>query len=67
MILLTKMNGEEFILNCSLIETINEQPDTRINLTNGKLYIVKESMDEVVQKTVAYKHEIYRDILNSHF
>lgn len=54
MISLTKLNGTPFILNCTLIETIFENPDTTIHLTNGPLYIVKESADEVVRKAIEY-------------
>ena len=34
MIILKKLNGEEFVLNSDLIETIMETPDTTILLTN---------------------------------
>lgn len=59
MIALTKLNGQIFTLNCNLIETITENPDTTIRLTNDKLYIVKETMQEVIDKTIEYKHRIY--------
>ncbi len=59
MICLTKLNGVEFVLNCDHIESIQESPDTTIALTNGKLYIVKETMSEIVEKTVAYRRRIY--------
>ena len=42
MIILKKLNGEEFVLNSELIETIMETPDTTILLTNGKHLIVRE-------------------------
>lgn len=59
MIILTKLNDVEFVLNCDLIETVFENPDTTIHLTNGNLYIVKESMQDVINRTVSYKHRIY--------
>lgn len=55
MITLTKLNGIQFILNCEMIETVFETPDTTIHLTNGNIYIVKEHMQEVVDKTIAFK------------
>ncbi|NLW78176.1 MAG: flagellar FlbD family protein [Ruminococcaceae bacterium] len=55
MITLTKLNKEEFVLNCDLIETIQENPDTTIRLTNGNIYIVRETMQDVVDLTVRYK------------
>ena len=64
MILLKKLNGEEFVLNCDLIETIMENPDTTILLTNGKHLIVRESNEEVVDKVVEFRREAFRGILN---
>ena len=63
MILLTKLNGVAFALNCDLIETISENPDTTIHLTNGNLYIVKETMQEVVAKAINYKKQSYPEFL----
>ncbi|MBR0597537.1 flagellar FlbD family protein [Sinanaerobacter chloroacetimidivorans] len=57
---LNKTNDEKFILNCELIETIEERPDTTIRLVNGKHFVVAESCGEVVSKVVAYKRSIYR-------
>lgn len=63
MITLTKLkkNGkEQFILNCDLIETVEEMPDTMIRLVNGKNFVVAETTAEVVAKVVAFKRSIYR-------
>lgn len=38
-----KTKREAFVLNCDLIETIMENPDTTTTLTNGKHLIVRES------------------------
>ena len=64
MILLKKLNGEEFILNCDLIETIMDNPDTTILLTNGKHLSVRESKEEVVDKVVEFRREAFRGILD---
>ncbi|MCI8815516.1 MAG: flagellar FlbD family protein [Angelakisella sp.] len=58
MIILKTLRGEEFTLNCDLIETISENPDTTMLLTNGKMYIVRESMQEVINKTIQYRQRI---------
>lgn len=63
MITLTKLNkagDEQYILNCDLIETIEERPDTTIRLINGKHFVVAESAAEVVSKIIAYKRSIYQ-------
>jgi flagellar protein FlbD len=56
MIELTKLNGVRFVLNEDKIETIHENPDTTILLTSGHLFIVKESMSEIIELTLAYKN-----------
>lgn len=63
MIILTKLNGVQFALNCDLIETIQENPDTTIHLVNGTLYIVKESLVEVISLTKQYKREIFKNLM----
>lgn len=50
MIFLTKLDGKTFMLNETLIETVNETPDTVIVLENGHSYIVRESMTELQSK-----------------
>lgn len=59
MIILTKLNDVKFALNCDLIETIQETPDTTIHLSNSSIYIVKESMAEVIAATKRFKQEVY--------
>ncbi|WP_066892566.1 flagellar FlbD family protein [Clostridium nigeriense] len=58
MIDLTAMNNKDFILNADHIEKIEEVPETLITLTNGKKYIVLESVEEVVEKVIKYKNKI---------
>jgi len=65
MIILTKLNGITFALNCDLIETITENPDTTIHLINGNIHIVKESIAEIVQKTIDYRRLIFCEYKNS--
>lgn len=63
MIRLTKLNGSEFVLNCNLIETIMENPDTTIHLTNGPLYIVSESKEEVVRRAIEYHRSTFSNLI----
>lgn len=58
MIEVTKLNDVLFIINADLIETIEATPDTVITLTNGKKLVIKESVDEVVAKAIAYQQRI---------
>lgn len=63
MIVLTKLNDVKFALNCDLIETIQENPDTTIHLMNGTIYIVKESMAEVISMTKVFRREIFGNMV----
>jgi flagellar protein FlbD len=58
MIILHKLNGDEFVLNANHIEVIEEKPDTTITLINDKMYIVKERKEEVLNMTIAYYNKI---------
>lgn len=59
MIQVTRLNNTKFIINADLIEIIEANPDTMISLTTGKKFVVKESVEEVVKKIIAYKKAIY--------
>jgi flagellar protein FlbD len=60
MIWLTGLNKKEFVLNSDLIEKIEEVPESMITLTNGKKYLVTESVEEIIKKVVKYKRGIYK-------
>ncbi|OOM75031.1 flagellar protein FlbD [Clostridium puniceum] len=59
MIDVTGMNHEKFILNADHIEKIEEVPETIITLTNGRKYIVLESVDDVKNSVIKYKNKIF--------
>lgn len=58
MIILHKLNGDEFTLNDSHIETIEERPDTVITLVNDRKYLVKETAEEVINLIIKYNGAI---------
>ncbi len=55
MIKVTRLNGQEIVVNADLIEYLEASPDTIIALTTGKKIMVKESVDEVIEKIVEYR------------
>lgn len=59
MIEITKLNGTKMLVNTSLIETVEETPDTVITLTSGKKIIVKESRQEVKNLVKLTRKEIF--------
>ncbi|MBX9655098.1 flagellar FlbD family protein [bacterium] len=58
MIQLTRLNGQEFILNAELIKFVEQTPDTVVTLREGERIIVKEPIEEVVKRTVEYHRSL---------
>ena len=54
MILLTKLNGEEFVLNSNQIQMIELIPESKVVLMNHEFFIVRESPQEIMDKAVNY-------------
>jgi flagellar protein FlbD len=54
----TRLNGERFALNPDLIERVEGHPDTVAFLVDGTKYVVKESVDEVLQEIREYRAAI---------
>ncbi|TDX51925.1 flagellar FlbD family protein [Orenia marismortui] len=54
----TRLNDSKLVINAELIETIESTPDTVITLTTNHRLIVKEDIDEVVEKVIAYKRKV---------
>ena len=55
MVKLTHLGGEQFVLNADLIRYVEARPDTFITLTTGDRLVVTETMDEVLERAVAYQ------------
>ena len=55
MIRVTRLNGERFALNPDLIERVEGHPDTVAFLVDGTKYVVKESVDEVLDEIREYR------------
>jgi flagellar protein FlbD len=58
MIVLHKMSGDEFLLNSNHIETVEAKPDTTITMTNERKYLVRESVDEILEKIRIYQRSL---------
>jgi flagellar protein FlbD len=58
MIKLTKLNDEEFVVNAELIRYVESRPDTYVTLTTDDRFIVKESLAEVVSRSISYSRLI---------
>ena len=60
MIEITRLDDTRMIVNSSLIEIIEAKPDTTITMTSGRVLIVKEPVEKVVDLVVAYRHRIQK-------
>lgn len=58
MIYLNRLDGTEFVLNADLIVTIEHTPDTMLTLTTGSRLVVRESVDEVVERVIAFRQRL---------
>ena len=59
MIRLSRLNKESFIVNCDLIEFVEETPNTVISMASGRKVVVNESCEEVVRLVIEYKRRIF--------
>ncbi len=58
MIELHRINGIPFYLNHKKIEAMENTPDTIIVLENGRKYVVKENIEEIVNKIVRFNQKV---------
>lgn len=65
MIVLRKMNGEQFLVNHNQIECIELIPESKVVMMNHDYYLVQESADEIIAKIADYNakvQDIYRQL-----
>ena len=58
MIDVTRLNGKRFVINAEQIRFVESTPDTMIALVSGEKLIVKESLQEVVERAIQYQRQI---------
>jgi flagellar protein FlbD len=57
-IALTRLDGKELVVNADHVLTVEATPDTVVVLTTGSHLMVKESVDEVVQRAAAWRRRV---------
>ncbi|MFL2070925.1 flagellar FlbD family protein [Marinilactibacillus psychrotolerans] len=60
MILLKSLTGKEFYLNSDLIYRVEKEYDTLITLIDQKTIWVQESPEEIRDKVIQFKNQVYR-------
>lgn len=59
MIKLTRLNRHILALNPDLVVWLDALPDTTLSLVSGEKVIVRESVDEVIDRIVAFRRASY--------
>jgi len=62
MIKLTRLHSQIVVVNPDHIYEAEATPDTTLRLANGERIIVRETLDELIDKVVEYRRRI-RDVL----
>jgi len=56
MIKVTRLDGTEYYVNPHQIECIEVRPDTTLMMMSGKAHIVREEVDAVLERILAYRN-----------
>jgi flagellar protein FlbD len=62
MIQLTRLNGQAFVVNAEKIRYVESTPDTLVCTDHGEKLMVRESLQEVIQRAIDYARTIRRPI-----
>jgi flagellar protein FlbD len=62
MIRLTRLNGQPFVINAEKIRFVESTPDTVVCCDTGEKLMVKETLQEVMQRAIEYARVIRRPI-----
>ncbi|MCD6575077.1 flagellar FlbD family protein [Candidatus Aerophobetes bacterium] len=55
MIKVTRLDGRELVVNAKLIKFVESTPDTLITLTTKDRILVKDSVEEIIEKVIDYQ------------
>jgi flagellar protein FlbD len=58
LILLSRLGGPDFALNPDLIERAEATPDTVVTLVSGNKYVIRQSMDELIELICQNRAEV---------
>ncbi|MGA2231137.1 MAG: flagellar FlbD family protein [Tepidisphaeraceae bacterium] len=62
MIALTRLNGQRFVVNADKIRYVEETPDTIVCCDTGEKLMVRETLAEVMRRSIEYARIIRRPI-----
>jgi len=61
-IVLTKLNGQQFVVNAEKIRYVESTPDTIVCCDQGEKMMVRETLAEVTRRAIEYARVIRRPI-----
>lgn len=62
MITLTRLNGQQFVVNAEKIRYVESTPDTLLCCDTGEKFMVRETLTEVIRRAIDYARLIRRPI-----
>jgi flagellar protein FlbD len=62
MIMLTRLNGQNFVVNAEKIRTVEATPDTVVCCESGERLMVKETLQEVIRRSIEYGRLLRRPL-----
>lgn len=62
MIALTRLNGQQFVINADKIRYVESTPDTVICCDHGEKMMVKETLQEVMRRAIEYARVIRKAV-----
>lgn len=62
MITLTRLNGQQFVINADKIRYVEATPDTVVCCDSGDRLMVKETLQEVTRRAIEYARVVRRPI-----
>ncbi len=61
MIRLTRLNNTSLAVNCDLIKFVENAPDTVITLSTGEKVVVRETLEEIIDRIVEFRRRVLAD------
>ena len=58
MIILTRLNHQEIVINCDLIEWAEAVPDTTVRMVSGECILVRETVGEVIRRIIDFRRSL---------
>lgn len=58
MIKLTRLNNQIVVVNPDHIEAVEAVPDTTLRFVSGERILVRETLDELVDRVVAFRNRV---------